>query len=294
MQETFVHYTVMKNEVVDMLDCVNSDKIFVDCTLGGGGHSEEILKRISNKGTVIGFDVDNDALEYSKNRLKDYKNMTIVKGSYIDIEKHLENLKIKKITGGIIFDLGASYHQLTSRFRGFSFLKEAPLDMRFNQEQDFCAYDIVNKYKEKELVEIFSKYGQERFSKRIAAAIVKNRPINTTTELADLIKNSTPHIKTKIHPATRVFQALRIEVNDELLNFENTLNKVINILDVNAIIVLLTFHSLEDRVAKHTLRTYAGKTIELINKKPICASEDEIENNPPSRSAKLRAARKIQ
>ena len=166
--------------------------------------------------------------------------------------------------------------------------------MRFNQEQDFCAYDIVNKYKEKELVEIFSKYGQERFSKRIAAAIVKNRPINTTTELADLIKNSTPHIKTKIHPATRVFQALRIEVNDELLNFENTLNKVINILDVNAIIVLLTFHSLEDRVAKHTLRTYAGKTIELINKKPICASEDEIENNPPSRSAKLRAARKIQ
>ena len=305
--ETFVHYTVMKNEVVDSLNCYNSDKIFVDCTLGGGGHSEEILKRISPNGRLISFDVDDDAIQYASNRLKDYKNLTIIKGSYLDIDKHLASLGIDKITGGVIFDLGASYHQLTCQERGFSFMKDAPLDMRFNQNQDFCAYDIINKYSEKELVEIFSTYGEERFSKRIASAIVKNRPIKTTLELSNLIVNSTPKIKTKIHPATRVFQALRIEVNHELLNFENTLLKVINLLDVGAIISLLSFHSLEDRLAKRTLKLYSscrcdkyapvctcgGKMLEIINKKPIVASDEELKINPPSRSAKLRVAKKI-
>ena len=164
-KKEFVHYTVMKNEVVDSLNCYNSDKIFVDCTLGGGGHSEEILKRISPNGRLISFDVDDDAINHASNRLKDYKNITIIKGSYADIEEHLRNLGIEKITGGVIFDLGASYHQLTSAQRGFSFMKDAPLDMRFNQEQNFSAYDIVNKYSEKDLVEIFSNYGDEIFSK---------------------------------------------------------------------------------------------------------------------------------
>lgn len=304
----FIHYTVMKNEVVDSLNCFDSDKIFVDCTLGGGGHSEEILKRISPKGRLISFDVDDDAIEFATDRLKNYKNLTIIKGSYTDIDKHLEKLGIEKITGGVIFDLGASYHQLTCAQRGFSFMKDAPLDMRFNQEQDFSAWDVINKYKESELVEIFSKYGEERFSKRIAHAIVQKRPINTTLELSDLIKNSTPNIKSKIHSATRVFQALRIEVNQELLNFENTLKKVIHLCDVGAIISLLSFHSLEDRLAKQTLKLYSsscrcdktqpvctcgGQILELVNKKPIMASEDEIKINPPSRSAKLRIARKI-
>ena len=298
----FVHYTVMKKEVVDALDCINSDKIYVDCTLGGGGHSEEILKRISPKGRLIAFDVDDDAIEASKERLKDYKNLTIIKGSYADIDKHLENLGIEKITGGVIFDLGASYHQLTKAERGFSFLKDAPLDMRFNQEQEFSAHDVINKYREADLVRIFSEYGEERFSKRIASAIVKNRPINSTLELAELIKNSTPKIKSKIHPATRVFQAVRIEVNNELLNFENTLLKVINLCDINAIICLLSFHSLEDRIAKQTLKKYCscrcdklspictcgGKMLELVNKKPLIASDEELKQNPPSRSAKLR------
>ena len=307
-EEKFIHYTVMKNEVVDALNCYNSDKIFVDCTLGGGGHSEEILKRISPKGRLIAFDVDDDAIIASSKRLKQYKNLTIIKGSYADIDKHLEKLGIEKITGGIVFDLGASYHQLTKTERGFSFLKEAPLDMRFNQQQNFSAYDVVNKYKEGDLVRIFSNYGEERFSKRIASAIVNNRPIKTTTELAELIKNSTPKIKSKIHPATRVFQAIRIEVNNELLNFENTLLKVINLVDVGAIICLLSFHSLEDRLAKHTLKLYAsscrcdknaikctcgGKLLELVNKKPITASEEELKINPPSRSAKLRIAKKL-
>ena len=252
----FKHYTVMKNEVVDALDCVNSDKIFVDCTLGGGGHSEEILKRISPQGRLISFDVDNDAISAASKRLKDYKNLTIVKGSYADLEEYLKNLGIEKITGGIIFDLGASYHQLTCASRGFSFSKDAMLDMRFNQDSDFSAWDIVNKYSERDLVEIFSTYGQERFSKRIAAAIVKNRPINTTKELSELIIKSTPNVKSKIHPATRVFQALRIEVNHELLNFENTLIKAIKLIDVGAIICVLSFHSLEDGLTKKILKRY--------------------------------------
>ena len=303
----FTHYTVLKKEVADSLNCIDSDKIFVDCTLGGGGHSEEILKRISKKGRLIAFDVDEDAIEYASWRLKDYKNLTIIKGSYKDIDIHLKNLGIEKITGGTIFDLGASYHQLTSQNRGFSFLKDAPLDMRFNQEQDFCAWDVVNKYSKEELVEIFSKYGEERFSKRIAQAIINKRPINTTLELSNLIIESTPKIKSKIHPSTRVFQALRIEVNHELLNFENTLKKVINLSEINAIISVLSFHSLEDRIAKNTLKAYAscrcdkyalvcscgGKMIELINKKPITASTEELKINPPSRSAKLRIAKRI-
>jgi len=307
-EKKFIHYTVMKNEVVDSLECWNSDKIYIDCTLGGGGHSEEILKRISSNGRLISFDVDDDAIEHASNRLKEYKNLTIVKGSYADIDVHLEKLGVEKITGGIIFDLGASYHQLTCAPRGFSFMNDAPLDMRFNQDQEFCAWDIVNKYKEAELVHIFSTYGEERFSKRIARSIVQNRPINTTLELAELIKKSTPNIKSKIHPATRVFQALRIEVNQELLNFENTLEKVIKLTDVGAIISLLSFHSLEDRLAKRTLKLYSsscrcdkniakcecgGKFIELVNKKPIMASDEELKINPPSRSAKLRVARKI-
>ena len=303
----FTHYTVLKKEVADSLNCIDSDKIFVDCTLGGGGHSEEILKRISKKGRLIAFDVDDDAIEYASWRLKDYKNLTIIKGSYKDIDIHLKNLGIEKITGGTIFDLGASYHQLTSQNRGFSFLKDAPLDMRFNQEQDFCAWDIVNKYSKDDLTAIFSKYGEERFSKRIAQAIINKRPINTTLELSNLIVESTPKIKSKIHPATRVFQALRIEVNHELLNFENTLKKVINLSKINAIISVLSFHSLEDRIAKNTLKAYAscrcdkyalvcscgGKMIELINKKPITASAEELKINPPSRSAKLRIAKRI-
>ena len=304
----FVHYTVMKNEVVDSLCCENSDKIFIDCTLGGGGHSEEILKRISPKGRLISFDVDDDAIEFASKRLEKYNNITIVKGSYADIDIHLEKLGIAKITGGIIFDLGASYHQLTKAQRGFSFMKDAPLDMRFNQDQDFSAWDVVNKYSEKDLANIFSLYGEERFSKRIAHAITNCRPINTTKELVELIINSTPKIKSKIHPATRVFQALRIEVNRELLNFENTLLKVINLVDVGAIISLLSFHSLEDRIAKQFLKKYSscrcdkyqpictcgGKVLEIINKKPITASEEEIKINPPSRSAKLRIAKKVQ
>lgn len=306
--DDFKHYTVMLNEAVDALECQDG-KIYVDCTLGGGGHSELILKRISPNGRLISFDIDDEAIAHSKERLKDYPNLTIVKSSYTNIKTELRKLGIEKITGGVILDLGASYHQLTKAERGFSFSKNAPLDMRFDMESDFSAYDIVNKYSEDDLVRIFSEYGEERFSKRIAKKIVEVRrvePIRTTKELADIIIEATPRIKSNIHPATRVFQAIRIEVNQELKNVKNVLHDILELLDTGGIISVISFHSLEDRIVKQFFKYESQKCrcndmickcpppkIELVNKKPIMASEKEIKENPPSRSAKLRVVRAI-
>lgn len=228
----------------------------------------------------------------------------------MNIKDVLNNLGIKKIDG-IIFDLGASYHQLTKQERGFSFMKEAPLDMRFDTDANISAYDIVNDYKEEDLIRIFSEYGEERFSKRIAKAIVSQRnisPIKTTTELSELIISSVPKIKSSVHPATRVFQAIRIEVNQELQNIKTALVNVLDLLEFNGIISVISFHSLEDRIVKrifkyYSTRCHCDKTqmicncpppiLELVNKKPIMASDIEVSENPPSRSAKLRIARCI-
>lgn len=306
----FKHYTVMKNEAVDALECKDG-LIYVDCTLGGGGHSELILKRIQPDGRLIAFDIDDDAIAAASERLKDYDNLTIVKNSYTNIKKVLQSLGIEKINGGVLFDLGASFHQFHKAERGFSFSKEAPLDMRFNQDADFSAYDVVNSYSEDDLVRIFSEYGEERFSKRIAKTIIEQRrlkKLETTTELANLIVSCTPHVKSSIHPATRVFQAIRIEVNHELTNVKNTLNDVLEMLDIGAIISVISFHSLEDRIVKHLFKYHSQRChcdknqmictcpppkLELVNKKPITASEQEIKENPPSRSAKLRIAKCI-
>lgn len=308
----FKHYTVMKNEAVDALGCdVESRKglIYVDATLGGGGHSELILKKIGPNGRLISFDVDDDAIKAAAERLKDYDNLTIVKDSYANIKKVLHDLKIDKITGGILFDLGASYHQLTKAERGFSFSKSAPLDMRFNKDADFSAYDVVNGYGEADLIRIFSEYGEERFSKRIAKKIVEQRrvkSIETTDELANLIVAATPRVKSSIHPATRVFQAIRIEVNQELTNVKNTLTQVLELSASGAIISVISFHSLEDRIVKNLFKYHAQKCrceknqmicnceppiLEVITRKPLLASENEVKENPPSRSAKLRVAR---
>ena len=306
----FNHYTVMKQEAVDMLQITEErqDKIYVDATLGGGGHSELILQKLNGKGHLYSFDVDNDAIEFSTEKLKGYKNLTIIKNSYVNITKVLQNFGVEKITGGVLFDLGASYHQLTKQERGFSFMKEAPLDMRFDMDAKVTAFDIVNKYKEEDLVKIFSEYGQERFSKRIAKKIVevrKNNPIKTTKELADLIVEATPKIKSRIHPATRVFQAIRIEVNSELTNVKQILENLMPFLDIGATISVISFHSLEDRLVKTIFRKYARGNqdemttgdgiseppkLSLTVKKPLMASEAEVRENPPSRSAKLRGA----
>lgn len=306
----FKHYTVMLNEAVDALDC-QPGKIYVDATLGGGGHSELILQRIQPDGKLVSFDIDSDAILAAKNRLKDYNNLTIVKSSYVNIKNVLAELGINEITGGIIFDLGASYHQLTKQERGFSFMKDAPLDMRFDQDSDFTAYDVVNGYTEDDLVKIISEYGEERFTKRIVKSIVSYRQtkkIETTIELADIIKQAVPKTKEKIHPATRTFQAIRIEVNQELQNIKNTLKEVLTLLSVGGIISVISFHSLEDRLVKQCFKYFASNCrckpnepicnckpamLELINKKPIVATEKEITENPPSRSAKLRIAKKI-
>ena len=304
----FKHYTVMLNEAVDALECKDG-KIYVDCTLGGGGHSELILKRISPNGRLISFDIDDEAIAHASERLKNYSNLIILKSSYTNIKSELNKLGIEKITGGVILDLGASYHQLTKAERGFSFSKDAPLDMRFNMSADFSAYDVVNTYKEDDLVRIFSEYGEERFSKRIAKKIVETRAkkkIETTKELADLIVSATPKIKSAIHPATRVFQAIRIEVNNELKNVNFVLHDILDLLDIGGIISVISFHSLEDRIVKKILKHESQKCrcnemicrcapprIELVNKKPIIASDEEIKENPPSRSAKLRIARCI-
>ena len=316
----FKHFPVMLNEAVGIMECEDG-KLYIDATLGGGSYSELILKKISPNGRLISFDVDINAVNSSKEKLKDYKNLTIVNDSYTNIKKYLQENKINEITGGIVFDLGASIPQLTSKERGFSFLSNSKLDMRFNLSDDFSAYDVINDYKEAELVRIFSEYGEERFSKRIAKKITETRKIKkieTTQDLVNIIFEATPRIKSKIHPATRVFQAIRIEVNHELDNIKNTLNDVLTLLSNGAILSVVTFHSLEDRIVKHFFKHYSKEWIneeisikstsqypgilqgeykapllELINKKPITASEEEVRNNPPSRSAKLRAARRI-
>lgn len=306
----FKHYTVMKKEAVEALNCKDG-LIYVDATLGGGGHSESILKKIQPSGQLIAFDLDSDAIHAASAKLKDYKNLTIINDSYTNIKKVLQDLKIEKITGGIILDLGASYHQLTKAERGFSFSKNAPLDMRFNQEGKIKASDVLNSYSEADLVRIFSEYGEERFSKRIAKKIVEQRKlkkIETTGELADLIIKATPKIKSSIHPATRVFQALRIEVNQELTNVKILLDNLLDLLSGDAIISVISFHSLEDRLVKNFFKHHSQKCrcekdqmickcgppkLGVITKKPILACMEEIKENPPSRSAKLRVAVKL-
>ncbi|MCQ2958157.1 MAG: 16S rRNA (cytosine(1402)-N(4))-methyltransferase RsmH [Candidatus Gastranaerophilales bacterium] len=306
MEEEFKHYTVMKNEAVEALE-PKDGLIYLDGTLGGGGHSELIAQKISPNGRLISFDIDDVAISYAKKRLEPYKNVTIVKRGYQEFDRVLKELNIEKITGGMLLDLGASYYQLTSKTRGFSFSSDTKLDMRFNTSQDFSAYDLINTYSEEELADVFYYYGEERYSRRLAKNIINSRnvkKIETTTELCEIIKKSLPYKNSRTNPATRIFQALRIEVNGELRNVEETLKKVVPFLSNGAKIVVITFHSLEDRIVKKIFKElstekslpqggFEPKILELVNKKPICPTDEEIKENPPSRSAKLRIARKV-
>lgn len=306
----FVHYPVMLKEILEGLECTPG-KLYVDATLGGGGYSYEIAKSILPDGMLISTDVDDDAIAAAKKKLQEFENVKIFKKNYSKIPEILSELGIDGISGGIVFDLGASYYQLTSEERGFSFSKDSKLDMRYDLTLEKTAYDVVNYYSEDELVKIFSEYAQERFSKTIAREIVrerKNKKFETTKELADFICKSVPFKTGHIHPATKVFQAIRIEVNDELKNLQRSLEKIVPLLQKGARIVIVSFHSLEDRIVKQTFKKYSSncncepnnpictckpKILELVNKKPVLATSLELEENPPSRSAKLRIAKRI-
>ena len=306
MAEEFKHYTVMKNKAVEGLN-PQDGLVYLDGTLGGGGHSELLAQKILPNGKLISFDIDDDAISFAKKRLEPYKNVTIVKRGYQDFEEVLTDFGIEKITGGMLLDLGASYYQLTSKTRGFSFLSNAKLDMRFDSSADFSAYDLINSYSEEELADVFYYYGEERYSRRLSRNIAQARKlknIETTAELCEIIKKSLPYKNSRTNPATRIFQAIRIEVNGELKNVENTLKKVVPFLEKGARIVVITFHSLEDRIVKKIFKEFSTelslpeggvreRVLELVNKKPILPTDEEIRENPPSRSAKLRIAQKV-
>ncbi|WP_138202586.1 16S rRNA (cytosine(1402)-N(4))-methyltransferase RsmH [Haloimpatiens lingqiaonensis] len=307
----FKHISVLLDEVIDGLD-IKEDGIYVDCTLGGGGHSIEILNRLSPKGRLIGIDQDTNALKAAGEKLKDFKNVTYVHDNFYNIEEILEGLSIEKVDG-ILMDLGVSSHQLDEGERGFSYMQDAPLDMRMNRENDFSAYDVVNGYEEKELYRIIKEYGEEKFAKRIAFNIVKERtekPIETTLQLVDVIRNSIPaKFRREGHPAKRTFQAIRIEVNRELYILDKAIEDGVNRLNTNGRIAIITFHSLEDRIVKNKFNQLqnpctcpkdfpvcvCGKkqTLKVINRKPIVASEEELQNNSRSKSAKLRVGEKV-
>jgi len=291
------HYSVLHREVLDFFKEYVEDGVIIDATIGGGGHSYMILKEIPNV-FILGIDKDDFALEKAEERLKEFKGRyKLIKSSFKDLDKVIELENLKNING-VLFDFGVSIFQLKLD-RGFSFQREEPLDMRMDRTQHLTAYQVVNTYPLKELERILKEYGEERLYKKIARLIVENRKrkrIETTKELADIVyKAYPPKLRhSKIHPATKTFQAIRIEVNNELEEIKEGLTKGIENLNKNGIIQAISFHSLEDRIVKNIFRDYKKlKKLEILTKKPIIPKNDEIRVNPPSRSAKLRVAKRL-
>ena len=301
------HKSVLLNEAISYLN-IKEDGIYVDCTLGGAGHSSLILSKLK-KGHLYAFDQDDYAINVSKERLdKISSNYTIIKSNFVNLKEELEKLGVDKVDG-ILYDLGVSSFQFDDEARGFSYNNDAKLDMRMDRTKDFSAYNVVNEYSYNDLVRIFYMYSEEPFSKQIAKKIVENRPIETTLELVDVIKSALPQkvLNSKGHPAKRVFQALRIEVNDELKVFEKSLKDAINLLNIDGKVVVISFHSLEDRICKTIFKEESTINIpknvpiisneipnlELITKHPIIPTEEELEYNNRAHSAKMRVARKL-
>lgn len=304
----FKHASVMLNEAIEKL-ITEKGGTYVDGTLGGAGHAQAILSRLDG-GRLIGIDRDQDAIDAASERLSG-QNVSLVRDNFGRLDQILDDLSIERIDG-MLLDLGVSSHQIDDAPRGFSYMHDAPLDMRMDTRQALTAFDVVNDYSEERLVNIFSGYGEERFSKRIAKAIVERRrekKIETTAQLVDVIKRAAPVIKGGGHPAKRVFQAIRIEVNDELGVIESAIRAAVNRLNVGGRIVVITFHSLEDRIVKSTFKELATDCICPKNI-PICVcghraqikilgraltpTAQEIERNSRAKSAKLRAAEKLQ
>lgn len=290
----------MLNEAINYLN-LSPGKIAVDTTMGTGGHSKAILERILPGGRLIGIDRDAESLAVSRERLQGFSgSCDFIHGNFADIDTILKGLNIKKVDA-ILFDLGISTFQLQDPQRGFSFQNEGPLDMRMDKDSYICAYDLINNLNEEEISTILRNFGQERWHNRIAHLLVQERekqPISTTTQLANIVMKSIPgrfrHSHYRIHPATRTFQAVRIAVNRELEILELALNKAIVALGKGGRIVVISFHSLEDRVAKWTFRkAQTDGLINIITPKPLIPRQEEIENNPSSRSSKLRVAERI-
>ena len=302
----FNHLSVLLNECLEGLN-IKENGIYVDGTLGGAGHSSEILKRLSNEGRLIGIDQDTDALKAAKERLKNYSNVTFVHSNFSSIENVLNNLNIDGVDG-ILMDLGVSSYQLDEGERGFSYMKDAPLDMRMNRDNDFSAYNVINEYSEEDLYRIIRDYGEEKFAFKIADRIISERekaPIDTTLKLADIISSAVPaRARRDGHPARKSFQAIRIAVNGELDELETALDKAFALLNKEGRLAIITFHSLEDRMVKQKFKEYCTGCIcppdfpvcvcgrkpqgRLLTKKPIEPTAEEINENQRSRSAKLR------
>lgn len=308
----FNHYSVLLNESIELLK-VKEDGIYVDATMGGGGHSSEILKQLTT-GHLYAFDQDAFAIKETSAKLATIgSNFTVIKSNFVHLREELQARGIEKIDG-IIFDLGVSSPQLDDAHRGFSFHQDAPLDMRMDQTASLTARDVVNDWNFSDLLRIFSRYGEEKFSKQVARKIEARReesPIETTLELVDIIKAAIPAAarRTGGHPAKRIFQAIRIAVNDELSVFETALEDAMEMLKVDGRAAVITFHSLEDRICKQMFAeaskeddAYRGMPIvpeeflpkfKLVSRKPISASEGELEVNKRSRSAKLRVVERV-
>ncbi|TRM12303.1 16S rRNA (cytosine(1402)-N(4))-methyltransferase RsmH [Lentibacillus cibarius] len=309
----FNHYSVLKDEVIEGL-AIKSNGTYVDCTVGGGGHSEQIASRLGEDGLLIAFDQDSEALDAAKKQLSAYENRTIfVHANFRELEKQIVRQQVGNVDG-ILFDLGVSSPQLDRGERGFSYQHDAELDMRMNQDQKLTAKEIVNEWSYQQLIKLFFHYGEEKFSKQIARKIEaerKKQSIDTTHELVHIIKDAIPAPARRKggHPAKRIFQALRIAVNDELAAFNDALHQAARMTGVNGRIAVITFHSLEDRLCKKAFKKWStAKPVprnlpvipddhkppfQLVNKKPILPSNQELDANRRSRSAKLRIAEKV-
>ncbi|GBG96299.1 16S rRNA (cytosine(1402)-N(4))-methyltransferase RsmH [Lactococcus termiticola] len=309
----FKHDTVLLHETVDMLD-IKPDGVYVDATLGGAGHSEYLLSQLTT-GHLYAFDQDETAHENAKIRLKEALEagkVSLIKANFKDLTAELARFEVDRIDG-ILYDLGVSSPQFDEGSRGFSYRTTARLDMRMDQSQSLSAYEVVNDYPYEDLVRIFYRYGEEKFAKQIARKIEqtrKQKAIETTTDLVEVIKSALPQkaLKAKGHPAKQVFQAIRIEVNDELAVAESSIEQAIDLLKVGGRISVISFHSLEDRLAKTMFKEYSTVEVpkglpvipddmkpklKLVNRKPVLASEEELAHNNRAHSAKLRVAEKL-
>ena len=308
----FKHKSVLLNECIENLK-IKKDGIYVDGTLGGGGHSYHILSSLNGSGMLIGIDRDLDAIEAATKKLSEFNNFKTVHDNHANIINILKELNIDGVDG-ILLDLGVSSYQLDEADRGFSYMHDAKLDMRMNREDEKSAYNVVNEYDEEKLYKIFLDYGEEKYSRQIARKIClarENKKIETTFELVDIIKSAMPNraLNEKQHPAKRVFQAIRIEVNQELEKLKQAVEDSILSLNNGGRLAIITFHSLEDKIVKHTYEEMQGHCTcpkdfpvcvcnyksygKIVNKKPIVSTETELEENPRARSAKLRVFERI-